>query len=853
MIRKLPLRLILVAPFVLQISLAVGLTGYLSLHNGRRAVNNVTAQLRTEVVARIQERLDKFLERPHLVNQACDQVIRRFQLWNPSDMSALRSYMLWQLQQFPSVSYISFGGEQTEYAGAGRKADGTLVIEITDRSTNFVNTIISVDSQGVPIGETETYPDYDPRVRPWYKSAKAAGAPVWNDIYQYYIEANLGISLSQPFYDETGSFRGVISTDVYLSEISNFLKGLKIGQTGETFIIERSGLMVASSTDEKPFIEIPNSQETERLAAVDSQVQRIRATARFLEQHFDGFEQVNESQQLEFRLDGQREFIQVAPIAVDEDLNWLIVVVVPEADFMEQIRANTRLTILLCLLALAIAIAIGLLISKRITRLILSVINAADALSSGEWKQRVPEPRSDELGRLARAFNRMAAQLQDSFETLQYQAYHDVLTGLPNRAALMDGLQAAIVLAQQDPSYRFAILFLDLDSFKLINDSLGHITGDRILIAVAQRLQNHLGENALMARFGGDEFIILLTHIQTISDATRIADQIAEALRSSFHINENDVFVSASIGIVLSTTEARTPEHFLRDADIAMYQAKSEGKARYEVFDTQMHTQTAERLQLETDLRHALERGELKVHYQPIFTTDNRCLIGFEALVRWQHPDRGWISPGLFIPIAEETGLIARIDQWVLRQACIQMQHWRSQFSSNHPAFISVNLSARQLLQPDLLEQIDQIIEETGLPRSSLKLELTESMLIHNSEAINAKLRRIRASGIRLCIDDFGTGYSSLSYLNRFPLDTLKIDQTFVNWLRSNDEKNEIVRAIIFLAHSLGMNVIAEGVETEVQLERLDTLGCEQVQGFLFARALSPEAATDMLNAYKQA
>ncbi|MEG4146398.1 ATP-binding protein [Microcoleus sp. Pol12B5] len=417
--QKIPLRLVLVVPFVLQIFAAVGLTGWLSLRNGKTAVNNVTTQLRTEVLARINQQLNTYLETPHLVNAISVDAIRRFGLWNPDNMASMRSYFYWQLKQFSTVSYISFGGEKKEYAGAGYKDDGSIVIEITDRSTNFLNTIVKVNRDGNPTQFKETHPDYDPRIRPWYKAAKVAGKPQWNKIYQYYIQPSLGISASQPVYDKNGIFRGVVSTDLFLSKISDFLQGLKIGRSGKTFIIERSGLLVASSTAEKPFIKSKNRQKTQRLKAIASSVPLIKGTAQHLIERFGNFTEIDSNQQLDFMLDGQREFVQVSPFQDGRGLDWLIVVVVPEADFMEEINANTRSTILLCVLALVLATLLGILASRWITHPIFLLSKASRAIASGQLNQKVDINGIDELGVLAQSFNQMAQQLRESFAALE--------------------------------------------------------------------------------------------------------------------------------------------------------------------------------------------------------------------------------------------------------------------------------------------------------------------------------------------------------------------------------------------------------------------------------------------------
>jgi signal transduction histidine kinase/CheY-like chemotaxis protein len=441
---SIPLRLLLVVPFTAQIFAVVGLTGWLSFRNGQHAVNDVASQLRSELTARIDQQLDVYLSVPQTINTISVDAIRRFELWNPDDMGELQRYFFWQLLEFPQVSYISFGGEQTEYAGAGRKADGTLVIEVTDRSTNFVNTIQAVDEVGNLTGAFDTYPDYDPRVRPWYINAKTAGEPVWNDIYQYYIEANLGISTSRPYFDATGTFRGVVSTDMYLIGISNFLRSLEIGKTGKTFIVDRNGFIVASSTDESPFATRTEDGETQRLLAVNSSVPLIRDTSQFLENHFGDLRQIQTPQQLEFTVNRQREFVQVAPFADGRGLDWLIVVVVPETDFMEQIQANTRSTILLCVLALAIATGLGIWTSQWITRPIAQLNQASQAIADGELDQQITGKGIREIDSLAHTFNRMAHQLKTAFTDLEAR--------VEQRTAQLQAAKAAAEVANRAKS-----------------------------------------------------------------------------------------------------------------------------------------------------------------------------------------------------------------------------------------------------------------------------------------------------------------------------------------------------------------------------------------------------------------
>jgi diguanylate cyclase (GGDEF)-like protein/PAS domain S-box-containing protein len=442
---------------------------------------------------------------------------------------------------------------------------------------------------------------------------------------------------------------------------------------------------------------------------------------------------------------------------------------------------------------------------------------------------------------------RLIFQIQDitdrkrAEERLVHDAFHDALTGLPNRALFMDHLKLATERSKRREDYHFAVLFMDLDRFKNVNDSLGHMIGDQLLVAIARRLENCLRPGDTVARLGGDEFIILLEEISDVREATHVAERVQGEMMEPFNLGGHEVFTTVSIGVAPSNTGYTRPEDILRDADTAMYYAKSSGKARYEMFDQVMHAHAVDLLRLENDLRRAIDRREFRLHYQPIVSLRTGKISGFEALVRWQHPERGCIQPDKFIALAEETEMIVPIGQWVLSEACRQMRAWQDEFPEHGALSISVNLSCKQFRQTDLVEQINSALIETGLDPRCLKLEITESVVMDNMDTAIDMMNQLRALGVQLSMDDFGTGYSSLSSLHRFPISALKIDRSFVTRMDGNNENKEIVRTIVMLARNLGMEVIAEGVEGHNQLSELIALECQYGQGYYFSK---PQKAT---------
>ncbi|MEJ2098497.1 MAG: bifunctional diguanylate cyclase/phosphodiesterase, partial [Desulfobacterales bacterium] len=440
------------------------------------------------------------------------------------------------------------------------------------------------------------------------------------------------------------------------------------------------------------------------------------------------------------------------------------------------------------------------------------------------------------------------SELKEAEDQIYHQAFHDTLTNLPNRALFMEHLMMAVKRAKRRDDYHFAVLYLDIDRFKLVNDSLGHSVGDNLLVAFANRIKESLREIDTLARFGGDEFVILLEDIEDSEYASGVADRLQYELKRPFNIEGKEVFAPASFGVVSIINDYDQPEDIIRDADSAMYHAKENGKAQYKVFDKTLHKKALHLLQRETDLRKSIHKNEFENHYQPIVDLRSSSLVGFESLIRWNHPDLGLIYPGSFISIAEETGLIIPITQLVVQQACEDLYSWQKQLQDQLMLTMNVNISSKHFMSPTLLDDIKEILSRTGLPPEQLKLEITETALMQDADETIRLVHRLKDYGLSLVIDDFGTGYSSLSYLQRLPIDTLKVDRSFVSRIKTEPDGNRnIVEAIISLAHRLNMVVVAEGVETEEQLGILIDMNCQFGQGFLFSSPLSKPNVDELI------
>jgi diguanylate cyclase (GGDEF)-like protein len=519
-------------------------------------------------------------------------------------------------------------------------------------------------------------------------------------------------------------------------------------------------------------------------------------------------------------------------------------------------QARTLLTVAL-ILTFGVAVLVAIHLSTSITRPVGALVRATRAIQGGNLGFSIETRDGTELGELARHFNSMSAALRDGYAALQseieerkraearllYDAFHDALTGLPNRALFQDRLQHVIESCRRHAEQMYAVLFLDLDRFKVINDTLGHLVGDHLLVAIGERLADCLRPGDTVARLGGDEFGILLERIGGPADARQVAERIQKALSKALEVDGNELFVSASIGITLQSDRYHRPEQVLRDADIAMYQAKTHGKGCAEVFDAEMHGSVVDRLQLESDLRRALEHGEeFLLHYQPIVALRTGKLIGIEALVRWNKPGRGLLEAAEFVSLAEESGIVVPMGEWVFRTACAQLRTWHERVPSLAGVTLSINVSGQQFRRPEFVEALWRSVREAGVDPRFVAIEVTEAVIMDEVEASAAKLARLRDMGIQVHVDDFGTGYSSLSYLHRFPITAVKIDRSFVAGLPGHVESEEVIKAIVSIAESLDFDVIAEGVESAAQVEKLEELRCRYAQGVLVAKPVpAPE------------
>lgn len=850
--KSVSLRWLLALPVAVQLVGAIGLMSWLAWNHANQSLTEASSRLRQEMTLRISQFLEGSLQAPLQVVQlmAQDSQTGRVDFRDEADRERR---LIEYFEVFKgTVDNVAYGGLDGEFTSVQFTDDRTSrQLQVAGRSTG--GKMLGFDLDRSRKLSTES-PTFDPRQRSWYQDTIRHQRLVWNSVFQLHSSPQiLALPVSQPVRDRAGQVIGVVTSRLYLSAVSQFLRTLPIGPSGLAFIMEQDGQLIATSTG-TPLVWLDRPQPS-RLRADESANPVIQATAQYLQLpmspaaarpdrpgHSDPLATrlTTLNQQFTVNVRGETHLGQVAHFQNAAGLQWWIVIVLPERDVYAPIAAQLRATLLVCLVMLLIVAVGGGWMTQRLAKPLQQLVLAAEGLAKGHWSDRARRSMITEIDRLASAFNGMTEQLAHSFQTLDHQARHDPLTDLPNRYTLLQAITQQI--DRQTPGaigHPSAILHIDLDDFKLVNDSLGHWVGDQVLTLMAQRLRANLLPGEILARFGGDEFTLLVTNLAANEGGIERAEHLQKLLSAPFDLGELEIFVRVSIGIT-EVDRRLEAETLLRQAEIALYAAKQHGKGTCVLFRPEMHSQVVMRFQLASDLQRALPRQQLVMHYQPIVSLETEQIQGFEALMRWYHPQRGSIPPTEFVPIAEETGIIVELGLWALREACKQHQIWRDRHPWCANTRISVNCSIRQLMGTDFVAQVEAILQETGLPPTLLSLEITESLLLHLSPELRSTLDRLAIIGIRLIIDDFGTGYSSLSYLHQLPLYGLKIDQSFIYNLDRQDRSQAIVAAIVNLADRLDLITTAEGAETTASTKVLQELGCTNVQGFVFSPATAP-------------
>lgn len=830
------LRWVLVTTFLLQTGLALSLTAYITLRNSRQDIQELSEQLQNISSERIKQRLQEYLSLPVKINQINVDAVRQGIL-DIDDFDQTLAYFRNQMENLP-FGYISFGNPAGEFIGVERLDDGQLLANRVEKKTG-IGKLRVFDAQNRLLRTL----DYDPRKEAWYPEAIKAGKTIWSSVYQWNDKPEvLSVAIITPLYDGKGKLKGIIGIDLILTQINQYLQTIQTTANGRIFILDRSGMVLASSKPESGGLRISWKNSPDGL---------IRSSGKFLQSYYPSLGSVKESELLTYWDQGQRYLVKVSPYQDNYGLDWLVVMAVPESDFTESLDNSFQQTLVLLASIALVSLGTGLVLARWIARPIQLLNEDAQNIAQdpevvhGDWQMERNMERSAiwELNGLTTSFYQMATRLQEVLDKLHRQAYFDPITGAGNHNFLRKRIHDCL-LQQQD----FILLYLDLDRFKSLQYAFGHQTSETLVLEIFRRIQQCTSPKDTVARIGIGEFAVLFCELGDRQAAAIKAEEIHQSIDAPFHINGSIISSTSSIGVVSSHMGDNTPESYLDAADTAMHYAKLWGKGRTVFYNAGMQTLVTERLQLESDLKLAIAESQLHLNYQPIVNIHTGEVVSFEALVRWRHPRRGMMPPTKFISIAEETGLIIPLGRWVMITACTQIRRLYNHLPRSFPLSIGVNISEVQLRYPRLLMEVDELIKE--IPQGSLKLELTETCLMENTEMMQTLLEEFKSRSIQLLIDDFGTGYSSLSYLQRLPVDTLKIDRSFITGIEVNPRHLDITRAVITLAHSLGMDVVAEGLETREQVEILQGLGCEYGQGYLFAKPLEEQDVIPYLENY---
>jgi diguanylate cyclase (GGDEF)-like protein len=799
-------------------------------------IDRSSVRLLDALTSSSHNRLAEFLDEPFRIQRDIGDAIARHSLYKEGDLGPIyrhiRSVYLDLYLDRQQISFLSFGSRAGEFAGMRREAGNepfTLILK--DDSTQGVLNIYQGDAPGKVIA---AFPDYDPRLRPWYEPVAQSGRSGWSAIYTNMDErAEITISASSPV--RIGNeFLGVMEADVKLDGLNRFLREEPLRGKGALFISDTEGRLVAHSDAGSVVADgLGAVSRGERLLISESSSPQIRAVAQQVAQApatgGDGFK---------ISVGDEWYFCRVSVYSDSRGIDWRIVALVPESDLMGEARAASQRAMIWSLGFTLLGLLLVLWVIGWVTGSIRRTAEAASRLSLGEWETSIDHADSlKETTILMRAFNEMANRLQHSFNQMREQLIRDSLTQLLTRR----GLQERIDGAQHKPA---VLTLVGLDAFRAINDNVGYSTGDRLLQAIAERLRERLPTSALVARVGGDEFALLQVDVDAEQQAA-IGERVLALFATPFAFGADEVMITASLGVVGGQLDADSLPEWLRNASVAMGEAKRRGRGQCVVFENSMMEQSKTRARLASDLSHALEKEQLLVYYQPVIDLRTGSVCGTEALARWQSPERGMVSPAVFIPAAEESDLILALGDWVLRTATRDIGQRLSQLPEGFE--LHVNLSTRQLIQSDFVHTLQQALLDSGLPARHLTLELTESQLIEQDSVTEGRLHDIRAMGVKIAIDDFGTGFSSLSYLSRLPFDCLKIDQSFVRKLSTSSQDTAIVAAVLHMADGFGVSVVAEGVETLAEAQLLRKMGCDLVQGYYFGRP-APLAQLDWSN-----
>lgn len=844
---KFALRPVLMVAFTLNILLAVGAIALLARWQGEKSLQTVVKQWQEEKKHHLSSRLTSFLYQAELFNHSQASLLK--QNWIASnDLEKLQYFLANQLRAYPSLSYGAWATPQGNYVGIARQDQDTFQVEIAGQKTQWRYETYDLNPNGSRGKLQKTFPFYDPRKRPWYQTAIQKKQATWTPVYLWFDQSQLALDAVLPVYNAQGQLLGVADTPLPLAQISQFLQQTSPIQGSKSFIVERSGDLIASSTPET-FLR-REGQTVKRLQAQNYGDRHLALASRVLSPKWLGNLQANYPQSFTIRDNHQRFFVYVFTFQHGTAIDWLVYLMVPETAFIQPFQEMNHWIMMATVLILGLGILLSLFLTRWIATPILEIHQASLAIASGNWHRKVKVSSSQELNNLAQAFNQMAEQLKQAFAGLEHEISHDHLTQLPNRNYLNQFMAKLFQEIPTSDHSEWAVIFIDIDDFKLINDSLGHLEGDELLKQASHRLRTCLSPDNLLARFGGDEFVMILKKIKSHSEVIQIVERVINQFRYPFHLENHQVSINISLGITFSSLGYDHPQELLRDASIALFQAKKAGKNGYQIMTPAMQYPAIQRLQMKTELQEALKQQQFCLYFQPLINLYTQQLVGFETLIRWRHPERGLVSPQEFIPLAEETGLIEWIDLWVLNAACQQIEQWQEILDITDPLFLTFNFSPLALKNPEIATKIANILQHYHLPHWRLKLEITESNFVNNLED-ERTLYDLQSLGLEFCLDDFGTGYSSLSRLQCLPIQTLKIDRSFIHRLdpQQSDMKHglAVVKTIIHLAHDLRMTVVAEGIEKAFQVKQLQELGCDYGQGYYFARPLPVQDATKLL------